>query len=187
MFDGEPAVHSSNRSHGRRGYILRASLKHVFWRAPHWWELLICALYALAVHFWSESSFDAIASRTLWVFFVIRSWEFAHDYCGRKWPRKDAASFFLYAFLFLIFVLPIFKAIFQNPPKWEQALAVVAFIAAGFAWIFPLMWSLDRVFKPWMRRTEYWIFPALAFVVCCGLWFFVSMCLFLRFTGAIPA
>ena len=178
---------NATRSHGRRGCVLRASLKHVFWRAPRPWELLICALYALAVYFWANFSFDALAGRTLWVFFVMRSWEFVYDYCGRKWPDKDAASFFLYTFIFLIFVLPILKAIFQNPPRWEQALAFIAFIAAGFAWLFPLLWSLDRVFKPWMKRTQSTIFPALTFVICCGVWFFVSMCLFLRFTGAIPA
>ena len=177
---------NATRSHGRRGCVLRASLKHVFWRAPHWWELLICAFYALAVYVWADASFGAVANRTLQVFFVLRFWEFVHDYCGRKWPQKDAASFFGYTFLLLVFVFPIVKAVFQTPPRWEQALAFVAFLAAGFAWISPLIWSLDRVFKPWMQRTQHAIFPALTFVVCCGLWFFVSMCLLLRFTGSMP-
>ena len=140
-----PGYSSATRSHGARGCVLRASLKHVFWRAPRWWELLICAFYALAIYFWSEHSSDAVVGRTLWVFFVIRFWEFTHDYYGRKWPEKDASSFFLYTFLFLIFVLPIFKAVFQNPPKWEQALAFIALNAADFVWLFPLLLSLDRV------------------------------------------
>ena len=150
MFDAESADYSSNsdRSIGARGRVLRASLMRVFWRAPRWYESAICAVYAYGAWFWSNFAPGTIAVRALIVVLMLRCWQFVFDYCERKWPEKEISSFFLYYVYFLIFALPIIKFIFQSPPDWKGSLAFIAMLAAGFAWLFPLLWSLDRVFKP---------------------------------------
>ncbi len=178
-------------SYGARGCVLFASLKHVFWRAPRRYEWLICALLPVV---WL--GFGATPIQLLLVLcgaaLGVRGVELA-DYYGRnQWPhdqRKQQYPIKVYYAIWLLLLLSgLIKAFFvQLFTEPGETLIGIGIVAAFLAWLAPMMWSLDRVFKPWAQRGGDKVAPALVFVFLCGCWFFVSMFLLLHVTGKLTS
>lgn len=188
MFDAKPATDKHNDA---RGHTLLASLKPVFWRAPRWVELLICALYAGAGWMWWDVPENALLIRGLQLFLLLRGLQLISHYAEYKWPDEERRERYQMGLSLALFTLPfaigIGKDLVQSPPTWEQTWIAIAIFAGAVAWFAPMMWSLDRVFKPWAKRSGDKVAPAIVFVFGCGCWFSVSMFGLLYFTGKLSA
>lgn len=183
MFDAESANHSlPGSSHGARQHSLLASLKHAFWRAPRWFELLICA--SMALGFWLDHGFSVgLLTRVGALLFIIRSFSVPFHYCESRWPDDergiDYGAWGVVGLAIFYLSLPIlfrvdWSGIARHGIDWPMvaanALGVAAFGVFMLVLLGPLMWLLDRVFKPLAKSKSQKFVGALGFLTLCGAW-----------------
>lgn len=167
---------------GARRHSLFASLRHVFWRAPNWFELLICA--PISVGFWLDHGFSlGVLTRFVALFFIVRSFSVPSHYCERRWPDGErGVDYGIWAGVGLALFylsLPIlfhvdWSGLARNGIDWPlvrtSTLQVAAFGVFMLVLLGPLMWLLDRVFKPLAKTKSQKFTGALGFLTLCGAW-----------------
>ena len=187
-----PTSSESARHEKGRRHTLLASLKHVYWRRPHWFEWAVYVAVLAANLLGTSSDYLLAAGGVALAFLLLRVHEFGNHYVENRWPgderkQEHLANIHIAALLLLIFsgfIKAFIESLISEP---VETFKFVAMAIAFIAWCYPVMWSLDRVFKPWMARTQDKIVPGFCFVMLCGVWFFVSMASLLYFTGKLSA
>ena len=185
MFDAEIATSYSANA---RRHTLWPSLEHVFWRAPRWYELLICLW--LPFGFWLDHGFSVsvlptVLARLAALVLIVRSFDVPMHFCENRWPDGgrgvDYGARGVVGLAIFYFALPVLLKMWRdgtrNSTDWaatqSNAVAYVAFGVFMIVLLGPLMWSLDRVFKPLCRSKSQKFGGALIFLALCGAWWMI--------------
>ena len=178
MFDAESAIHPAN---GARHHTLFATLKHVFWRAPHPRELLVCVWLPLGC--WLDNGFSvSVLALFATILLMIRSLSIPIRYCENRWADRERGLNYgacgATGLVIFYLSLPIFFKLWtdgaRNGIDWNatgsNALSAIAFGVFLLILLGPLMWLLDRVFKPFAKRSGQTALSAFGFISLCGAW-----------------
>lgn len=153
---------------------------------PDWWELFLFGALAATNYFaWNSTPVEAIGIAFLFVFLWPRGSEFAALYGRHRWPHEPGKQkipvWIGRALLFLVLLGGIrWDKVARHRVDWPtvgtNAWGVAAFGVFMLVLLAPLMWLLDRIFKPWAKSKNQGFVGALIFIALCGVWWMIVIC-----------